>query len=244
MFFNYTKNNAKAAILVLFLAFNTQITVYAESTSPIPLNQLAPLTAAQLNAVIDQSHFNSDFEISATSEVLEEINKIRANSTARTAMLTSFSLMHPYLSQIYKIFSKNDIPFEFSAAPLLESGYQIPITNNNSMSPAGIWQLIPSTARQLGLTVNASLDERLIPKLETISAVNYLNTLYAIFHNWNLVLIAYKLGDGNTLKLIKTAGSDNAWILARSKAAPAGLLTYLVRFDVLVILIHNPDLLT
>ncbi|MBY0545105.1 MAG: transglycosylase SLT domain-containing protein [Gammaproteobacteria bacterium] len=235
--------NCKRIILSLLLVFNLQITAYSASIPSTSTDPLPPLTTAQLSAVIDQSDFNPDFEISATPDILDQINKIRANSNTRSVMLTSFSLMKPYLAHIYKTFSENDIPFEFSTTPLIESGYQIPTTTNNSMSPAGIWQFIPSTARQLGLTVNTNRDERLIPELETIAAVNYLNTLYAIFHNWNLVLIAYKLGDGGTLKLIQTVGSHNAWVLARSNAAPADLLPYMIHFDVLVILIHNPSLL-
>ena len=79
-------------------------------------------------------------------------------------------------------------------------------------------------------------------KLETTAALQYLSEMYTEFKDWRLVIVAYELGDDETLHLIKVTGSHDAWVLARSSAAPAHLKKYLSLINAAVIIMHNPSI--
>jgi len=77
----------------------------------------------------------------------------------------------------------------------------------------GPWQLMPATARILGLRVNHKVDERTNYIKSTHAAAKYLNSLYDQFGDWLLVIAAYNGGAGNVLKAIRKSGSRNFWDL-------------------------------
>lgn len=80
---------------------------------------------------------------------------------------------------------------------------------------AGLWQMMPNTARNYGLTVNRRVDERLDPHKSTEAAVLYLADLYEIFGDWTLVAAAYNCGEGRVIKALKTGGKKDYWKLRR-----------------------------
>jgi membrane-bound lytic murein transglycosylase D len=77
----------------------------------------------------------------------------------------------------------------------------------------GPWQLMPQTARVLGLKVNHKTDERTNYVKSTHAAARYLNDLYDQFGDWLLVIAAYNGGPGNVLKAIRKSKSINFWDL-------------------------------
>lgn len=88
-------------------------------------------------------------------------------------------------------------------------------TARSKSGAAGLWQMIPTTARKYGLTVNGKIDERLDPHKATEAAVLYLSDLYEIFGDWTLVLAAYNCGEGRVIKALKTGGKKDYWQLRR-----------------------------
>ena len=87
-----------------------------------------------------------------------------------------------------------DIPSDFRYIPLAESGLK-----SRAVSPkgaGGYWQLMPGTARELGLRVGGRHDERFNAKKATAAACQYLRRLYTMFGSWSLVAAAYNVGPG------------------------------------------------
>lgn len=76
--------------------------------------------------------------------------------------------------------------------PLIESGYDPRVTSRTGA--VGLWQLMPSTARGLGLAVTPVLDERRHAAKSTEAALRYLDTLHTEFGSWFLTLAAYNTG--------------------------------------------------
>lgn len=92
------------------------------------------------------------------------------------------------------ILEKYGIPSDCRFIPLAESGL-----NGRAVSragAAGYWQLMPQTARELGLVVNSKVDERFNVKKSTEAACRYLRRLYTQFGSWSLVAAAYNVGPG------------------------------------------------
>ena len=109
------------------------------------------------------------------------------------------------------VFTSYGLPKELKYLAVVESEL-----NPNALShvgAAGPWQLMPATARLLGLKVTSKYDERKYFKKSTIAAARYIKDLYGEFGDWLLVLAAYNGGPGPVYKAIRKSGSHNYWKL-------------------------------
>jgi len=114
---------------------------------------------------------------------------------------------------IEKILVKRGIPAELMYLAIVESELNSRATSR--VGAAGIWQLMPETARSLGLQVNAKTDQRRHTNKSSVAAADYLKTLYKQFDDWLLVVAAYNCGAGNVYKAIKLSGSREFWKMQR-----------------------------
>jgi membrane-bound lytic murein transglycosylase D len=81
---------------------------------------------------------------------------------------------------------------------------------HSAAAALGIWQLIPSTARQYGLRVDEPgsapagelVDERRDPAKATDAAIAYLTYLYGRFGSWYLAAAAYNAGQGRLARIM------------------------------------------
>ena len=115
-----------------------------------------------------------------------------------------FKIMEPILA-------KYELPLELKYLAVVES--DLKRTAVSRVGAAGPWQLMPVTARQLGLKVSKKNDERKQYYKSTTAAAKYLRDLYTEYGDWLLVIAAYNAGPGNVNKAIKKAGSRNFWKL-------------------------------
>lgn len=70
----------------------------------------------------------------------------------------------------------------------------------SSAGALGLMQLMPDTARWLGLTVDGSIDQRRDPRLNVLGGVKLLSRLYKKRGNWDQVLAEYNSGSPNVAK--------------------------------------------
>jgi len=75
---------------------------------------------------------------------------------------------------------------------------------------SGLWQFMPSTARQYGLIVNEYVDERNNYLLATNSAIKYLEYLWNIFDwDFKLAISAYNKWENALKRTIERQGTSN-----------------------------------
>jgi membrane-bound lytic murein transglycosylase D len=117
----------------------------------------------------------------------------------------------PYFKIIEAIFAKYEIPVELKYLAVVES--DLIRTAVSRVGAAGPWQLMPGTARELGLRVSKKNDERKTYHKSTVAAAKYLRDLYRQYEDWLLVIAAYNAGPGVINKAIKRSGSSNFWKL-------------------------------
>jgi hypothetical protein len=102
---------------------------------------------------------------------------------------------------IEPVLIRYNIPLDFKYLPLVES--ELVRTAVSPSGAAGYWQLMPGTARELGLTVSSHLDERLNLMRSTEAACRYLRDLHNRLGSWTLAAAAYNTGLGNLLGNIR-----------------------------------------
>jgi len=118
-----------------------------------------------------------------------------------------------YFKVINGVFEKYGIPREMCYLAIVES--QLRTNAVSRVGARGMWQLMPVTARELGLKVNGRTDERTHLYKSTVAAAKYLRDLHREFGDWLLVLAAYNSGPGTVMKAMKKSGSKNFWALQR-----------------------------
>jgi hypothetical protein len=126
--------------------------------------------------------------------------------------LMSYMYMHATTSLIIKranriypivepMLKKNGIPDDFKYMMTIESSLNI--TAKSPVGAAGLWQLMPQTAKQLGLEVNDDVDERYDIEKSTRAACKYIRQAYAKYGDWMLVSASYNAGQARISSLLE-----------------------------------------
>lgn len=105
-----------------------------------------------------------------------------------------------------------NLPLELKYLPVIESA--LDPTAVSRKGATGLWQFMLSTAKRYDLKINSLVDERRDPIKASFAAAQYLNDLYKVYGNWNLVIAAYNCGPTSLNKAIHRAGgSKDYWTI-------------------------------
>jgi hypothetical protein len=110
-----------------------------------------------------------------------------------------------YFPEIEATLEGHGLPNALKYIPMVESTLLPGVVS--PAGAAGLWQIMPATARYLGLRVDGAADERFDPVLSGRAAIAMLQELYAEFGDWVLALAAYNCGPGRMRRAISKAGS-------------------------------------
>lgn len=114
---------------------------------------------------------------------------------------------------IDSVFRVYGLPLQLKYLAVIESELKPSATSH--VGALGPWQLMPGTARILGLKTFPKADERKNYYKSTQAAARYLKDLYAQFGDWLLVIAAYNGGPKPVCSAIDRSGSRNFWTLQR-----------------------------
>jgi membrane-bound lytic murein transglycosylase D len=161
------------------------------------------------NNALNFSNTSSSIPLQASVQTFSD-----AYITEHAVLLTSIKERNSKTFKlIRKILVKRGVPAELVYLAVVES--KLKSTATSGAGAAGVWQLMPVTARTLGLKVDGLRDERRNIYQSSAAAAQYLNTLYKQFDDWLLVIAAYNCGAGNVYKAIKLSGSREFWKMQR-----------------------------
>ncbi|MBE1161188.1 LysM peptidoglycan-binding domain-containing protein [Dyella sp. 7MK23] len=110
----------------------------------------------------------------------------------------------PQLVYVQQVAEKYDVAGEFALLPWVESQYQ-PVPGHRNL-PAGIWQIVSSTAHVIGLHTDRGYDGRLDTAASTDSVMRMLHDYYGNLHDWRLVDYAFNRGEFGMQRMLQQHG--------------------------------------
>lgn len=186
------------------------------------------------NLDIDPSFMSNLFFVQIKEELESKHSGVLVNS------IQEFSKVTP---MIRKVLAKENVPEEVLYLAIIESGLKTQSVSN--AKAVGVWQFMQATARDLGLRIDAYVDERRDPVKSTYAAANYLKNLKDEFGKWYLALLAYNCGSGKLKQAINKAGSDDLSVLLNPDKKYLSLETrnFIRKILILAFLANDKDFL-
>jgi membrane-bound lytic murein transglycosylase D len=166
-------------------------------------------------------------------QVQAEIRKLLADQNGFNQILKAAT---PYIYFIYQQTQAYGLPSEIALIPFIESEFN---PNDHSNKGAlGLWQLMPATARDLGVNVKASYDGRKNIIDSTDAALTYFKDLGNLFKgNWYLAIAAYNSGEGRVLSAKRRVGSEDFFKMP----LPRETQLYVPKLLAVAEIVGNPD---
>lgn len=141
----------------------------------------------------------------------------------RETLTAALKRSSPYIPVMAEILESNGVPAEMIAIVFVESSFQARAAYRGAV---GYWQLLPGTARSLGLRVDRWVDERADPIKSTQAAAKYLRSFYDQYQCWTLAIAAYNTGGGPVSRAVKRCNANDFWELTRKSGVPTRSRTY------------------
>ena len=150
-----------------------------------------------------------------------------------------FTRAQRYLPYILDELERRNLPVELALLPIVESAYD-PFAYSHGRA-AGLWQMIPGTARRFGIEQNWWYDGRRDIVDSTRAALDYLEYLHGLNDgDWLNAIASYNSGEGNVLRAVrrnKAAGKPiDFWHLR----VPRETSSYVPKLLALVDIVRNP----
>ncbi len=150
------------------------------------------------------------------------------------------------LERVKGILRRDNLPEDLAYIVLVESGFR---SNSSSEDgAAGPWQFMEDTARDYGMEVSETVDERLDLAKSTEAASRYLRNLILDFGSGSsvmLALAAYNSGPEKVRRAVRNVNDPirerNFWYLFRTQALPAETLEYVPKVFAAIIIGRNPQ---
>ncbi len=219
-------------VISLFLSQFFLSTLYANEGS-LKLNKLDELRILS-SLDIDPSFVND-------KEYIQMKNKIDKLKTMY--FLKTLKKGDIFMPNLHQLLGDANIPDTFLYMAMVESKFLADVKSHKNA--AGLWQLMPKTAKKFNLEINSKIDERLDPIKSTKVAIQYLNELHDRFGKWYLAAIAYNCGQTRLARVIKKIGSDDISLLLDSekKYLPAETRDYMRRIIVAALLAYDDEII-
>lgn len=179
-------------------------------------------------------------DVSSLREFRRKLRRYHGNQRFFDAVGSNAS---PWLYHVTRQLAIRGLPGELALLPAVESGYDA-----RAVSPrnaAGLWQIVPGTARELKLSRSWWYDARHDVPAATRAALDYLTSLHDEFNgDWLLAVAAYNCGPGNVWRAIQRSGLrvETAHYAAIERHLPRETRSHMARWLVLSEIVAMPRL--
>ena len=150
------------------------------------------------------------------------------------------------LERIREILARHNLPQDLAYMVLVESGFLH--SSESQEGAAGLWQFTKITARNYGMQVNETVDERLDLSKATVAASRYLRDLILDFGTGSSVMLAIAAYNGGAERVRRAVRSlkdpikeRNFWHLYRTGLLPAETREYVPKVIAATIIGRNPE---
>ena len=190
-----------------------------------------------LNSLWDEIRRNSSLEFDSTrNEIINATDKYDGHQYLINRLSKNGQR---YLYYTVKEALKKGLPVELSLIPFVES--QFDPYAQSSTGASGIWQFIPSTARENGLKKNWWYDGRRDILASTEAAYTFLTSLYEKYDDWSIAIAAYNAGPSRIRREIEKNKSNGLPTDFWSLNLPRETKAYVPKILAIVEVIRNPN---
>jgi hypothetical protein len=202
------------------------------------------VTRAELETRAGRIASSSGFPIFVDDQVVARINQWVAVPETRELMRKAMARMPSYRGMIESTLRARHLPVQLLGMVMAESKFDNEAQPNTPVErrSVGLWQLIPSTGRRLGLQVSPTMDERLEPRRATEAAATLMTQLFERYGDWQVAVAAYNAGEKKVDSLAAGATSK-VDVRARVLAGDEEHAHYVRSVMASIILIDDPSLL-
>jgi len=150
-----------------------------------------------------------------------------------------FTRARRYLPYIVAELERRNLPLELALLPIVESAYD-PFAYSHGRA-AGLWQMIPGTAKRFGIKQNWWYDGRRDVVDSTRAALDYLEYLHK-FNNgdWLNAIASYNSGEGNVRRAVRRNNKANKPIDFWNLKLPKETIMYVPKLLALVEIVADP----
>ena len=145
-------------------------------------------------------------------------DRVRVQLGQRQVFRASLIRSQRYLPLLRKVLRDAELPLELAYLPHVESSFDVDAESH--AGAIGLWQLMPDTAKQRLLRVDAKVDERRHPYKATAAAAAYLRDAYDALHSWPLAITSYNYGLNGTLRAVDSIGSSQLHDVLERHSSP------------------------
>ncbi len=139
------------------------------------------------------------------------INTYTVKKRERTEAMLGRTVI--YFPLFERLLAESGLPTDLKYLSVVESALNAHAVSRSGA--VGLWQFMPPTGRECGLSINRTVDERKDPEKATRAAIQYLAKQFKRYGNWELALAAYNGGAGRVNRAIKRGRSKNFWKIRR-----------------------------
>ena len=194
-------------VLVAFSA-NERATVFNFQTSKDAYESTYKVYALSLP---DSMSFAGENVPLQKPDVRERMDReLLVNTYWQSNMMLMLKRANKYFPTITAILNEEGVPEDFKYLAVIESGLQ---QVRSYKGATGFWQIMRTTGREMGLEVNANVDERYHVEKATRVACKFLKRAYKKFGSWTLAAASYNRGVAGISRNLRSQKVDNYYDL-------------------------------
>jgi membrane-bound lytic murein transglycosylase D len=179
-----------------------------------------------------------DLPVRWDARVVRYLRFFRDDPYGRTTFANLYRHSGRWREMIRRALRRRSLPDDLAWVCMIESGFDA--AAHSSAGAAGLWQLMPETAKIYGLTIDHWVDQRLSPQQSTQAAATFLDDLHRRFGSWELALAGFNMGHAGLASVVRRYNTNDFWSLAHTEGTlPWETTLYVPKILAAAVISHN-----